>query len=185
MYKRMCVLLLGLALMLISCSEFPAQDIQTKRNCPIETLILDEKLLPENTFAEKLHSPSTDEPSESASRSFYYAPDSIYHLVVRYDLPKLAKERFVRWSKSAFDVDEHMGPWEVPSGVNSVSVSADEYQIGCGIAHNVYQCRMIATYDEYFVYFKADVSEKGITLHTVEELVRAIDDRMTECTEDE
>jgi hypothetical protein len=78
-----------------------------------------------------------------------------------------------------------MGPWEIPEEIEFTSSVADELLLGCGVAHNVYQCRMIAVYESYFIYFKADVSEGGITLQDVEKMLSGIDDRMEVCLGEE
>src|SRR5678815_60620 len=69
------VLILGLT----SCAR-------TKTKCPIESLIIDEHLLPEGTYVERLISPISEKPKESVARSFYYAPYDIFHAVINLSL---------------------------------------------------------------------------------------------------
>ena len=46
------------------------------------------------------------------------------------------------------------------------------------------KCVLVATYDEYFVLFQAQVSKGGITLEMVEEMLIAMDQRMAECLQE-
>ena len=150
--------------------------------CPIETLLLDEDIFPEGTYAEPLISPVPEYPEESAGRTFYYAPDDIFHLVVKWRSASAAKDDFELNLKSAFDVDKYMGPWETPDRM-FISSTAQNYYAACGVAHKVNQCRMVATYGGYSVFFRAYVSDQGITLPKVNELLQAIDERMAQCSD--
>jgi hypothetical protein len=75
-----------------------------------------------------------------------------------------------------------MGPWETPDELY-ISSSAQNYHAACGIDGQIYQCRMVATYSEYSVFFRSHVSDDGITLSKVNELLQAIDKSMAQCTE--
>jgi len=164
-----------LILFLNSCSSKPPK-------CPIETLLLDENFFPQGTHAEQLFSPVPEYPSESAGRTHYYAPDMVLQLVVNWHSGKSAKDEFDFQLTSAFDVDQYMGPWETPDGLYTSSI-AQNYHAACGVASHLYQCRMISTYGGYSVFFRAYVSEQGITLQKVNELLQAIDERMTQCVD--
>jgi hypothetical protein len=163
------------ALFLMSCTS------QKTEACPIDTLILDENLFPQGTHAEELFSPVPDEPLDSAERSFYYAPDLAFQEVIRWDFARAAKVYFDFRAKSVFDVDKYMGPWTSPTELNFQSSAADQYRLACGVASDVYQCRMIATYGEYFVFFRSYITEQGISLTTFEQLLSAIDVKMSQC----
>jgi hypothetical protein len=175
-YIAFVIALLVLPLLMASCTKKKSEE------CPIKTLILDENLFPQGTQAEELFSPVPDEPINSAERTFYYAPDSALQEVIQWNSVRAAKRYFDFRAKSVFDVDKYMGPWTTPSELNYISPSADKYRVACGVAHGVYQCRMIATYDEYFVFFRSYVTEQGISLSTFDQLLKAIDVKMTQCT---
>jgi len=134
----------SLIFLLTGCTSKPSK-------CAIESLILEESVFPNETFIEQLISPLPDEPKESAARSFYYAPDAVYHEVINWHSVNAAKRDFESKLKSVFDVDKYMGPWESPDGLY-ISPMAENYQVACGIAHKIYQCRMIATYSRYSVF---------------------------------
>jgi hypothetical protein len=161
------------ALVLTSCTK-------TQSKCPIESLIIDEHLFPEGTYAESLISPISGKPKESVARSFYYAPYDIFHAVINWHSSRSAKGEFNNDIETGFDTDQYMGPWETPSKVYSSAV-ADNYYVACGIVHGDYQCRLAATYGNYSVYFRADVGEEGITLQKVNEILQAIDETMAKC----
>jgi hypothetical protein len=148
--------------------------------CPLDTLILDVNLFPQGTFAEKIIPPSSDDPSYS--RSFLYGPDAVYQEVSRWNSVRASKKYYNFLEKPIFDVDQYMGPWSIPPELNHLSLSADQYRIACGFAHHTYQFRMIATYKEYFVFFRSEISDQGIRLTTFEMLVRALDGHMTQCS---
>jgi len=164
-----------LLLLLTSCAR--AESL-----CTIESLILDENLFPEGTRAERLISPVSEKPEESAARSFYYAPSDMFQMVINWHSIRSAKGEFNNYIETAFDTDKYMGPWETPSNTYS-SLKADNYHMACGIVHGVYQCRLAATYNGYSVFFRADVGEEGITLSKVNEILQAIDEHMAECVD--
>jgi len=173
--NRFVIVWVGLVLVLTSCA-------QTSSKCAIESLILDGSLFPEGTHAERLISPVSEQPQESAAQTFYYAPDAVFHEVVNWHSTRAAKREYDLTVKSAFDVDNYMGPWEIPDGLY-ISSLAQNYHAACGVAHKIYQCRMTATYRGYSVFFRAYVSDQGITLAKVNELLQAIDERMTQCSD--
>jgi hypothetical protein len=150
-------------------------------NCPIASLIINEDLFPQGTHAEVLYSPVPDDPINSAERSFYYATDLAYQEVIRWNSVRDAKDYFNFREKSVFDVDKYMGPWTTPPELDYTSAIADKYRVACGIDSGIYQCRLIATYDGYFVFFRSYVTEEGLSLSIFNQLLRAIDLRMTQC----
>ncbi len=177
MKKANCFIafLIGFILVLTGC-------VSKSSICPIETLILNENLFPTGTHAEPLESPLPEFPKESAAQSFYYAPDSVYQEVVKFRSARAAKDELEYYTKAIFDVDKYMGPWLTPEDLYFSSF-ANNYRAACGIDGQIYQCRMLATYKGYFVFFRAEVSPQGITMTKVNELLQNIDQRMAECTD--
>ena len=173
--KRNLVFFCVLVLLLDGCIHFPAK-------CSIYSLLLDKSLLPNGTYVEPLVSPIPDKPEESAEQGFYYAPDHVIYEVIRWNSVSAAKYEYVSVLRSAFDVDKYMGPWETPSELIYTSPIADNYYLACGIDQYEYQCRMIATYNEYSVYLKAGISQQGITYSTVGKILQVIDEQMARCT---
>ncbi len=178
------ILLLLLLLITIGYCRYHFTDKRPQRSCPVESLILDEELLPPGHYADTLNSPALGESDESASRSFSYKSDAIYNEVFRRPSEKLAKKKFEKWIEVAFNVNEYEGPWERPEEIDYVSPIADNYEFACGKSNVDYTCKLVATYDEYFVLFLVDVSKGGITLEMVEEMLIAMDQRMAECLQE-
>jgi hypothetical protein len=170
--NRFVTMWIVLVLTLTSCAS-------TQPKCTIESLILDEKLLPEGTYAERLALAIPEKPKESASRSFYYAPYDIFHAVINWHSARAAKREFNNDIETAFDTDKYMGPWETPGNMFNSQI-ADNYHVACG-TDRTYQCRLAATYAEYSVYFRADVGDEGITLLKVNEVLQAMDETMAQC----
>jgi len=164
-----------LSLLLVGCTYKKVE------NCSIQTLILDEKHFPQGTHAEELFSPVPEEPIDSAERSFIYADDLAFQEVIHWDSAELAKGYFDLRAKSVFDVDKYMGPWTNPPELDYFSAIADKYLVACGVDSGIYQCRMIATYGDYFVFFRSYVTEQAISIPIFEQLLRTIDGNMTEC----
>ena len=178
------ILLLFLLLITIGYCRYHFTDKRPQRSCPVESLILDEELLPPGHYADTLNSPAIGESDESASRRFSYNYDAIYNEVFRRPSEKLAKKKFDYWVEISFPVDENEGPWERPEEIDYVSPIADNYEFACGKSYVYHKCALVATYDEYFVRFQAQVSKGGITLEMVEEMLIAMDQRMAECLQE-
>jgi hypothetical protein len=170
--NRFAITWIVFVLVLTSCTG-------TEPKCPIESMIMDEHLLPEGTYVERLISPVSEYPKESVARSFYYAPYDIFHMIVNWHSTRSAKREFNNDIETAFDTDKYMGPWETPGNMYNSQI-ADNYHVACG-TDRTYQCRLAATYGEYSVYFRADVGDEGITLLKVNELLQAMDETMAQC----
>ena len=106
------ILLLFLLLITIGYCRYHFTDKRPQRSCPVESLILDEELLPPGHYANILYSPALGESDESASRRFSYKSDAIYNKVIRRSSERLAKKKFEKWIEVAFNVNEYEGPWE-------------------------------------------------------------------------
>ena len=131
---------------------------------------------------EKLISPVSEKPEESVARSFYYEPSDIFQMVIKWHSAVAAKSEFRSYLNAAFDTDQYMGPWEIPDEIYNSPI-ADNYHIACGVVHNVYQCRLAATYNDYSLYFRVDVNEQGITMPHVNQILQVIDERMSQCSD--
>ena len=75
-------------------------------------------------------------------------------------------------------------PGRGPEEIDYVSPITDNYEFACGKSNVDYTCKLVATYDEYFVLFLVDVSKGGIALEMVEEMLIAMDQRMAECLQE-
>jgi hypothetical protein len=150
--------------------------------CDIQTLILDADDFPEGVYLEQLYPSSERWAGYSVSRGFSLATDLVWQTVVSRKSPRYAEEMFAEESEIVFDKDDFRGPWETPPQVDFQSTIADNYRVACGMSIG-YQCRMIATYDKYFVFFRSYISEEGIDLLTYNNLLKRIEIRMSTCVE--
>ena len=179
------ILLLLLLLITIGYCRYHFTDKRPQRSCPVESLILDEELLPPGHYADtySIHPPL-------GSRTKVH-PD-VFHTNLMRSTIKLSAGHPKSWrrknsttgSEFHFAVDENEGPWERPEEIDYVSPIADNYEFACGKSNVYHKCALVATYDEYFVRFQAQVSKGGITLEMVEEMLIAMDQRMAECLQE-
>jgi len=169
------VLILGIALssILSGCAGRSA-------GCPIETLTFDEYMFPLGTHFEPLVSPVPEKPQESIGQALYFAPDYVFLMVIHWHSIRATTIEFNDYTDIAFEFDEFEGPWIALDNLY-MSESADHYYTACGLGHGIYQCKMVATYGEYSVYLRADISEQGISLELFNDLLQSIDRKMDQC----
>ncbi len=99
---------------------------------------------------------------------------------------RFAREEFEKTVSSAIHTRKSEGHqhWEKPSEVEINSKHITMYDYGCAVDIGYYQCRLIATYDEYFIYLRSGISDSeivGITYETFNELLKKIDEKMSTC----
>jgi len=154
---------------------------QHQPKCSIESLVLDGSGFPKGTFIGKVQLEIPEMPKESAYRGFSYGSDDVINYVVNWKSVRSVEQEFDKEIEIVFDEDHYMGPWETPKDLY-LSTDADNYRASCGIVDKLFQCRLLATYDTYLVYFKADVSDQWLTISKVNEFLKAIDTQMLQCT---
>jgi hypothetical protein len=173
-------LIFGTLLILIGCTS--QKDLRPKRDCPIKQLLLDQSDYPSDSIFDTIDSPISDKPLESAGQSAYYQDSWTDQTVVRYFSSENAIAEYDKMQEIVFAPDEVIGKWEIPSILTFSNISADQYRIACG---NVLsfgdRCYMIGQYDEYYVFFRANISSHGITHDIFRDLVLKIDDEMATC----
>jgi hypothetical protein len=103
-------------------------------------------------------------------------------MVIRYSSVTRANEVFDERKMSIFHPTEVYGEWEMPPTLNLDDLSADHYEIACGnVVSFGNRCYMIGQYNEYYVFFRADIFNHGITHELFRDLVLKIDERMSAC----
>ncbi len=151
------------------------------RDCPIERLVLDERVFPGEATAEPILSPLPRAAWESAGRGvFLKTGGSFLHDIYRYRTAERAAREFEKRKRLIFVETATSGPWETPSEVTYRSPIADRYYLACGMEHKIYMCFMLAQYEEYYVLLNAHI-EGGMTFEALEQALRAIDERMARC----
>jgi hypothetical protein len=172
--------LLGLSLLLLGCTS--NEDLRPTRDCPIEELLLSQFDYPPNTILNASRSPIAEKPSESAGGSANYNGDATSQLVARHSSVENAVKEYEKWENIAFDADDVIGIWETPEILKLKEISADRQKIACGnLVSFGKRCYMVGQYEEYFVFFWADISTKGITPELFRDLVISIDEEMASC----
>ncbi len=176
MKKLILLLIITFHFILVSCTNS-----QPTSECQINELILDKSDFPSGTVVDDISSPIDEYPSESAGRTAGYGKSLIYHVVGNYSSIRQAKLKYSNEDKYKFESDKYRGPWVTPEEITYESPIADQYHIACGPVQTEYQCRMIARYEEYYVFFFAYVSEDGLNFNHLQEMLKSIDKKMEAC----
>lgn len=172
--------LFGLSLFCLGCTT--KEDLRLVRDCPIEELLLSQSDYPPNTILNDNRSPIADKPSESAGGSANYNGDATSQLVARHSSTENADKEYEKWKEIAFEANDVVGFWETPKILDLKEISADRQKIACGnLVGFGERCYMVGQYQEYFVFFWADISAQGITQELFRDLVVRIDEEMTLC----
>jgi hypothetical protein len=172
--------ILGFLVVLTGCAV--KEDLRPKRDCPIEQLLLDQSDYPPDSIFDTIDSPIADKPLESAGQSAYYQNSWTDQTVVRYFSNDNATAEYEKVQKIIFDSDEVVGSWEIPPVLNLNNISADRFEFACGnVVSFGNRCYIIGQYEEYYVFFRADISGKGVTQEIFRDLVLRIDEEMSSC----
>jgi len=178
-YFVLCFLF-GFLLLLTGCAI--QEDLRPERDCVIEELLLDQSDYPQNTILNNVISPIAEKPLESAGQSANYNNSATFQETVRYFSNENAVAEYDKVQKIVFDPDEIVGLWETPPILDLGNLSADRHEIACGnVVSFGKRCYMIGQYEEYYVFFRADISSKGVTHEIFRDLVLRIDDEMSAC----
>ena len=178
--KKLFFLAVGIGILFTSCN--PANNDTDKAYCPVEQLLLDQSDYPSGTILNVINSPIDEKPKESASRTANYNANGAGQIVIRYATTDKTLLEYNEWKKSVFAPSEVYGSWEMPSTFSGINLNADRYQIACGnVISFGNRCFMIGQYEEYYVFFRADISGTGITHGLFRDLVLKIDNEMSSC----
>jgi len=151
--------------------------------CPLETLLLDEQVLPEGWQIGFMGDPADRFgiefefirfSSKVGGRGFY----SIYR---EWDERK-ALRSWRSLTNSYFNARDGWTEWTLPSELAYHSPLANQLRLGCVTEFTTgqQQCQFIANYEVYIVWLDSDISEK-MTYADFERILRDIDHRMAEC----
>jgi hypothetical protein len=172
--------LFGLSLLLLGCTT--KEYLRPVRDCPIEELLLSQSDYPPNTILNDSRSPIAEKPSESAGGSANYNGDATSQLVARHSSIENAVKEYEKWEIISFDADDVVDSWETPEILDLKEISADRQKIACGnLVGFGNRCYMVGQYEEYFVFFWADISKNGVNHEMFRDLVLKIDDRVASC----
>jgi hypothetical protein len=84
--------------------------------------------------------------------------------IYRFPRVKDAVFRFEQNKKGM--VDRETGKvWDVPGDLTFSSPTVDDLYIACGYSSQIYSCEMTARYQEYVIFFKADINNQMTFAH--------------------
>ncbi len=173
-------LIFGFIMLLTGCVS--PEDLRPSRDCPIEKLLLDQSNYPSGSILNEVISPVADKPLESANQSAGYLDSGLFQIVIRYFSNENAIAEYEDRKKSIFASNEVVGLWKTPSKLQLSTLSPDRHEIACGnVISFGRRCYFIGQYEEYYVSFRADISDNGVTHEIIRDLVLKIDDRMASC----
>ena len=103
-------------------------------------------------------------------------------MVIRNFSTDNAVDKYEKTQEIIFNPNEVFGSWETPSVLVMDNLSANHHEIACGNVNSFgKRCYMIGQYEEYFVFFRADVPGKGLTYEMYRDLILRIGHEMEAC----
>jgi hypothetical protein len=184
MMKKRFVLcfIFGFFLFLAGCAS--KTDLRPQRDCPIKELLLDQSDYPPDSVFDTIDSPIADKPLESAGQSAYYKNSWTDQTVVRYYSNDNAIAEYEKVQKIVFDPREVVGSWKIPPVLGFNNLSLDRYEIACGnVISFGERCYMIGQNEEYYIFFRANISNDGVTYELFRDLVLKIDNEVASCVD--
>jgi len=136
-------------------------------------------LFPDGSFTEHITAP-TDNSLGEVEAGFQtirmYSGVAIYD-IYRFSSVKNAITQFER-DKESMISSETGNLWLVPDNITFSSETADDIYIACGYWSNRYRCKMIAYYQEYFIFFNTDINDQ-MTFERFENIVAYLDEQIS------
>jgi hypothetical protein len=180
MLRYKTIVLLGLLVLIVGCSN--QKDLRPKRDCPIENFFLDQTDYPPETILDPVRSPIAEKPLESAEMSAYPNDSWTNQIVVRYSSTNRAAEEYEESFERIFSPREVHGSWKIPPPLALDNLSATQYWISCGNVKSFgKRCIMLAQFEEYYVFFRADVPMKDVTYEMFRDWVLIINAKIASC----
>ena len=153
--------------------------------CSLETLLLDEDILPETWRIGFVGDPADRFGVEFEFMRFTsrIGGRGFYAVYREWDERK-ALRSWRSLTDSYFNVREGWTAWILPSELTYQSSLADQLRLGCTTEYATEQqrCQFTAQYEVYIVWFDIDIS-KVMTYSDLERLLKDIDHRMAACLE--
>ena len=162
--------------------------------CPIETLLIDETLIPKPLVGLG-HSDPPDRYGIEFQETLFIYPQKYNGGKIRQTVYRTEDdwqavrgyEEFVEtyfYAGRGFHCKDEETVWESPSEIAFETLVADEWQLGCTMncSTDPQVCQYIGRYGVYFVWYYAQMSDV-VTYAEFENILEDIDTRMAQCLE--
>ena len=160
----------------------PNQQLAT---CQLEYLLVDEMFFPKGAEVGEITSPLPEGTAKSAGRTIYLGKGVANHDIYPYATSQRALGEFLHYQQDpTFSIapDEQ---WQIPKELTKLNLTANQYDLACGLQHNIRICKMIALYNNYFVFFSAQIYPDELTMSDLSSILLEIDRRMVLCLQNE
>lgn len=168
----------GVAILLAGCNLYTAQPKTSVSSTPASAFLLDASVFPTGWV-----SYSDDPGTIVAGRDFGIAnvPGHSFQEVYRRPSNDDASKKYKVYLAGEFNVSgthQPAVPFALPGEITFKSKIADEYYFACGV-DVIPQCKMLARYQNYFVFLYFDVSTKkslgGLTYPEIERVLESLE----------
>lgn len=124
-------------------------------------------------------SPPTDGHGEigGGSQHIHMGYDGATYSIYRFPSTRKAIVDFNRIKKGMFDPETGI-LWQPPDKSTFSSSTADDLYIACGYWSKRYRCEMTARYQEYVIFFNADINDK-MTFTQFEKILFYLDEQIS------
>jgi hypothetical protein len=186
--RSLIAIIVTVVLLCTTCTLFTGQYLSNgcfwwecapERDFHVLDLEIPISLFPEGASTDHLTIPAdnTFGEIEGGYQSVYMGYRIAYYDIYRFPRVKEAISRFDRDKKSMVnrETDE---AWEVPNNLTFSSATADDLYIACGYWSIVYRCKMTARYQEYVIFFNADINDQ-MTFANFEKVITYIDKQVS------
>jgi hypothetical protein len=180
--KWLLMLVIGLMGSALSCRITISNATPPPAPCPIESLLVDESVVPDEWYFSMYGDPSTRFGVEFEKVCFSSQYGGGIQDVYRGRTEREAQRGYQDLAGSWFSHQAELTEWILPSEFGYHSPIADQMQLGCAtdIYREIQRCQFIAQYGVYVVRLHADMSEV-MTYSDFEVVLRDIDRRMAAC----
>jgi hypothetical protein len=136
-------------------------------------------LFPEGAFTDHITIPTDNMVGEieGGYQNVYMDYGIAIYNIYRFPRVKEAISQFEHDKRDM--IDRETGEvWVVPENLTVSSLTADDLYIACGYWSELYRCRMTARYQEYFLFFNADINDK-MTFANFEKILFYLDEQIS------
>jgi len=174
MQRAVFLMFLGtLVCLLNSCAQPPI-----RHDCPPESLIVNETILPEGSVADFPISPLPDGGSTSIGIVLGNGEVTVSHYLYPYKIPKGAEKEYE--SELNRPDDQDMLPYDL----SNLQIRADQHALLCSQPEPSPRCKYIARYDNYYILLFLRTSSLDTPVDVLIPAIQDIDNRMVKCLEE-